>query len=78
MLGLPIGIAMSCPAVATSAKVYGWQMAFFLAALPGILCSIAAFSVMQEPKRGASEVHEYVQLHGRRRSATCSRIESTS
>jgi MFS family permease len=58
MLGLPIGIAMSFLAGGYIAKVYGWQMAFFLAALPGILCSIAAFSVMQEPKRGASEVHD--------------------
>ena len=58
MLGLPIGIAMSFLVGGYIAKTYGWQMAFYLAALPGILCSIAAFVVMKEPKRGGSEVHD--------------------
>jgi len=58
MLGLPIGIAMSFMIGGYIAKVYGWQTAFYLAAVPGILCSIAAFTVMYEPRRGASEVHD--------------------
>jgi MFS family permease len=58
MLGLPIGIAMSFLVGGYITKTYGWQMAFFLAAVPGILCSIAAFVLMHEPKRGASEVHD--------------------
>jgi MFS family permease len=58
MLGLPIGIAMSFLVGGYIAKTYGWQTAFYVAALPGILCSVAAFMIMQEPKRGASEVHD--------------------
>ena len=58
MLGLPVGIAMAFLVGGYIAKASGWQMAFFVAALPGILCSIAAVSLIHEPKRGASEVHD--------------------
>lgn len=58
MLGLPIGIALSFVVGGYIAKEYGWEMAFFLAAVPGILCAIAARVWMVEPKRGASEVHD--------------------
>jgi len=58
MLGLPLGIAASFLAGGYIAKAYGWQTAFFLAALPGILCSIAALVVMHEPQRGAAEAHD--------------------
>jgi MFS family permease len=58
MLGLPIGIALSFLVGGYIAKVHGWQMAFFVAALPGVLCAIAAALWMKEPKRGASEVHD--------------------
>lgn len=58
MLGLPVGIALSFLIGGYLAKAYGWQMAFFLAALPGLLCSAGAFTLMQEPKRGASEAHD--------------------
>lgn len=58
MLGLPIGIALSFLVGGYIAKVYGWQMAFFLAALPGFLCALAAHVFMPEPARGASEVHK--------------------
>jgi MFS family permease len=58
MLGLPLGIAASFLAGGYIAKAYGWQMAFFLAALPGILCALAAVTVMHEPKRGAAEAHD--------------------
>jgi len=57
MLGLPFGIAISFLAGGHVAKVYGWQTAFFLAALPGILCSIAALTLVHEPQRGAVETH---------------------
>ncbi len=58
MLGLPLGIAASFLVGGYVAKHYGWQMAFFLAALPGLLCAVAAFAWMQEPQRGASETHD--------------------
>ncbi|HYD47134.1 MAG TPA: MFS transporter [Terriglobales bacterium] len=58
MLGLPLGVAASFLAGGLIAKAYGWQMAFFLAAVPGILCSIAAVTLMHEPARGASEIDD--------------------
>ena len=58
MLGLPIGIALSFVVGGYVAKTYGWQTAFFLAAVPGLLCSIAAFALIAEPKRGAAESHD--------------------
>jgi MFS family permease len=58
MLGLPIGIALSFLVGGYVAKTYGWQMAFYLAALPGMLCSLAAFTLIREPKRGGAEVHD--------------------
>jgi len=58
MLGLPIGIAASFLVGGYVAKTYGWRTAFFIAAVPGILCSIAALVLMSEPERGASEVHD--------------------
>lgn len=56
MLGLPIGIALSFFVGGAIARDYGWRMAFYVAAVPGIVCSVAAFFI-QEPKRGASETH---------------------
>jgi MFS family permease len=58
MLGLPVGIALSFLVGGTVARTYGWQRAFLLAALPGFACALAAFFVVREPARGASEVHE--------------------
>jgi MFS family permease len=58
MLGLPIGVALSFLVGGYIAKTHGWQTAFFVAALPGVLCAIAATVWMSEPKRGASEIHD--------------------
>jgi MFS family permease len=57
MLGLPIGIALSLKLGGMIAKQYGWQQAFFLASLPGIVCALLAFR-LAEPKRGAAEIHD--------------------
>jgi MFS family permease len=57
MLGLPLGIAMSFLLGGYIAKNYGWQRAFYVAAAPGVLCSLAAY-FLHEPKRGASETHD--------------------
>jgi MFS family permease len=57
MLGLPIGIAMAFLIGGRIAKIYGWQQAFFLAAIPGIICALLALMV-REPTRGATETHE--------------------
>ena len=56
MLGLPIGIALSFLIGGYIAKNYGWQQAFFVAAIPGFLCAVAAW-FLKEPLRGASEAH---------------------
>lgn len=58
MLGLPCGIALSFVVGGFVARSYGWQAAFFVAAAPGFACALAAFFVLREPKRGASEVHD--------------------
>ena len=57
MLGLPIGIALSFLIGGAIAKSLGWHAAFFIAAVPGILCA-AATLFLREPERGASEVHD--------------------
>jgi MFS family permease len=57
MLGLPIGIAMAFLIGGRIAKAYGWQQAFFLAAIPGVVCALLAL-MLQEPKRGATETHD--------------------
>jgi MFS family permease len=57
MLGLPVGVALSFLVGGYIAKNHGWQQAFFIAAIPGILCSVAALLV-QEPRRGAAESHD--------------------
>jgi len=56
MLGLPIGIALSFLVGGPIAKAYGWHLTFFIAAVPGAVCAIAAL-FMVEPRRGAAEAH---------------------
>ncbi|MBI2823484.1 MAG: MFS transporter [Planctomycetia bacterium] len=56
MLGLPLGNAASYAVSGPVAAKYGWQAAFYVAIVPGLLCALAAFFI-REPERGASEVH---------------------
>lgn len=56
MLGLPIGIALSFAVSGLIAHVYGWRSAFYVAGIPGLICTIAVLK-MKEPERGAMEVH---------------------
>lgn len=56
MLGLPIGIALSFLIGGYVAKQHGWQIAFFVAAAPGLLCALATL-FLREPSRGAAEAH---------------------
>lgn len=56
MLGLPIGNAACLMFSGMLAKRYGWQMAFYVAVVPGLLCALGAFMIT-EPKRGATETH---------------------
>lgn len=56
MLGLPVGLALSFFLGGYITKHYGWHMAFFAPALPGLLCGVWALFT-PEPVRGGSEVH---------------------
>src|SRR5262249_11056745 len=56
MLGLPVGLALSLGVSSIVAARWGWRAAFYLAALPGLLCALAALRI-QEPARGRSEAH---------------------
>ena len=59
MMGLPIGLSLSYLISSRVAARYGWERAFFVAAIPGIVCSFLAL-FLREPPRGASEVHATV------------------
>ncbi|MBI3836375.1 MAG: MFS transporter [Planctomycetia bacterium] len=56
MLGLPLGNAACLLFSGTVAKHYGWQTAFYVALIPGLLCALGA-AMIHEPKRGATEAH---------------------
>ncbi|HZR24616.1 MAG TPA: MFS transporter [Vicinamibacterales bacterium] len=56
MLGLPLGLGFANGAGGWIAQNWGWRNAFYFAAIPGILCAIAAMFV-REPPRGTLEAH---------------------
>lgn len=57
MLGLPVGIALSYAISGSVAQAYGWRAAFYVAGLPGLVCTLAVL-FLYEPKRGAAEIHD--------------------
>ena len=56
MLGLPLGLGLANGAGGWILQNWGWRNAFFVAAVPGILCAIAALWI-HEPERGRKETH---------------------
>jgi predicted MFS family arabinose efflux permease len=56
MLGLPLGLGLANGAGGWILQNWGWRNAFYVAAVPGILCAVAALSI-REPKRGTVEEH---------------------
>jgi predicted MFS family arabinose efflux permease len=56
MLGLPLGLGLANGAGGWILQNWGWRKAFFVAAVPGILCAIAALWI-HEPERGRKETH---------------------
>jgi predicted MFS family arabinose efflux permease len=56
MLGLPLGLGLANGAGGWILQNWGWRNAFYIAAVPGILCAIAAL-MMREPPRGTREQH---------------------
>jgi MFS family permease len=66
MLGLPFGIAASNAVSGWIIQRFNWRSAFFVAAIPGLICAVAAIGV-KEPMRGASEIHD---IGGRKREGS--------
>jgi MFS family permease len=56
MLGLPLGNAAALLVSGIVTKQWGWQWAFFVALVPGLLCAFGA-SMITEPVRGGTETH---------------------
>jgi predicted MFS family arabinose efflux permease len=56
MLGLPLGLGLANGAGGWILQNWGWRNAFYVAAVPGLFCAIAALW-MREPERGRREEH---------------------
>jgi predicted MFS family arabinose efflux permease len=56
MLGLPLGLGLANGAGGWILQRWGWRNAFYIAAIPGLLCAVAALA-MREPSRGTKESH---------------------
>jgi MFS family permease len=56
MLGLPLGLGLANGAGGWILQNWGWRNAFYVAAVPGLLCAVLAL-LMREPARGMAEVH---------------------
>ncbi len=56
MLGLPIGLGLANGAGGWILQNWGWRNAFYVAAVPGIVCAAAALRI-REPERGKKEEH---------------------
>jgi MFS family permease len=70
MLGLPVGIALSYAISGSVAQAYGWRAAFYVAGLPGLLCTLAVLFI-HEPRRGATEIHD---IGARKREGSAYRL----
>src|SRR5262245_27094493 len=56
MLGLPLGLGLANGAGGWILQNWGWRNAFYVAAVPGIICAVFAL-MMREPARGMVESH---------------------
>ena len=56
MLGLPLGLGLANGAGGWILQNWGWRNAFYVAAVPGLICAAAALLV-REPARGTKEEH---------------------
>ena len=57
MLGLPIGLGLANGTGGWILQHWGWRNAFYVAAVPGLVCAAAALLV-REPTRGSAEMHK--------------------
>src|SRR5262245_856180 len=53
MIGLPVGLALSFFVSGAVAQRHGWQMAFFVAGVPGLVLAVAALFILDPPRGGA-------------------------
>lgn len=60
MAGLPVGIFASYMFAGFVAEQFGWRAVLFFACVPGLIMAVLALR-MQEPLRGATEMHSGVQ-----------------
>src|SRR5438128_7915684 len=56
MVGLPLGLGLANGAGGWILQSWGWRKAFYIAAIPGLFCAVAAI-MMREPSRGTKEAH---------------------
>jgi MFS family permease len=56
MLGLPLGLGLGNGAGGWILQHFGWRNAFYVAAIPGVVCAVAALRI-REPARGTVEEH---------------------
>ena len=57
MLGLPLGLGLANGAGGWILQNWGWRNAFYIAAVPGILCAVAALAMREPRARHASKQH---------------------
>jgi len=56
MLGLPIGNSLAYPISGLLTHHFSWRAAFYVALIPGVLCSLLVLAI-PEPARGGTEHH---------------------
>ncbi len=64
MLGLPIGIFLSNMLGGMIAQAYGWQMTFFIAAIPGFVFALMSFKIKELPRGGSESVESVGKTAG--------------
>lgn len=57
MLGLPLGLALSFFVSSWVAKHQGWQAAFFVAGVPGLVLAIGALFILEPARGGPGPAH---------------------
>ena len=73
MLGLPLGLGLANGAGGWLLQNWGWRNAFYVAAVPGLVCAVAALFI-REPARGMAEAHAIGSAGAQaRRIDSCSR-----
>jgi MFS family permease len=77
MLGLPLGLALSFFVSGAIAQRHGWEAAFFVAGVPGLLLGIAALFIL-DPVRGSADAQSETPTEGGKLAASPSRLPPAS